>query len=103
MQKKEIYLMRHGDTGLQGRYVGASDVPLSSLGVEQTKALCAHLSTVSFDAVLCSPMARCRQSIETLDAHRDVEFYDFLREIDFGLWERKTFSEIVREEGAREE
>lgn len=86
--------MRHGDTGLKGRYVGSSDVPLSPLGFKQTRELCAYLSTIPFDIVLCSPMLRCRQSIEALQ-RKDVLYYDFLKEIDFGVWEKKSFDEIA--------
>lgn len=96
MGNKKIYLMRHGDTGLKGRYVGSSDVTLSPLGFKQTKDLCAYLDTVSFDAILCSPMLRCRQSIEALQ-REDVSYHDFLKEIDFGEWEKKSFDEIVLE------
>lgn len=96
MGSKIIYLMRHGDTGLKGRYVGSSDVPLSPLGLKQTRELCSYLNTVTLDAILCSPMLRCRQSIETL-GRDDVRYHDFLKEIDFGAWEKKSFEEIAVE------
>lgn len=37
MHDKDIYLLRHGDTGLNKRYVGSSNVSLSPKGIEEVK------------------------------------------------------------------
>ena len=37
MKAKELYFLRHGATGLQGRYIGATDVPLSQEGREDVR------------------------------------------------------------------
>jgi broad specificity phosphatase PhoE len=98
MQDKEIYLLRHGDTGLKNQYIGSSNVPLSARGVEEVKKSCGFLSTISFDAVFCSPMLRCTETVSHLTSPFPVQFYDFLKEVNFGRWERKTFHEILQDD-----
>ncbi|PHR26909.1 MAG: hypothetical protein COA36_10650 [Desulfotalea sp.] len=96
MHDKQIYLLRHGDTGLKQQYVGSSDVSLSPQGVDDIIKSCSYLSTIDFDAVLCSPMKRCVQTVAQLSCSCPVQFLDFLREIDFGRWEKKKFVDIVQ-------
>ena len=100
MHDKDIYLLRHGDTGLNKQYVGSSDVPLSPNGVNEVIKSCAFLSTINFDTVLCSPMKRCVDTAAHLTCSCPVLFHDFLREIDFGRWEKKKFEEIVKSDKA---
>ncbi len=92
---KQLYLVRHGDVGCHGRYIGSSDPGLSPLGREQMRVLAATFRGLRVDAVLCSPMRRCRQSLEALELTAPCQFQDELREVDFGAWEGKSFSEIV--------
>jgi broad specificity phosphatase PhoE len=96
MHDKVIYLLRHGETGLKDVYVGSSDVSLSAHGREELVGTCKKLSTVPFDTILCSPMKRCIQTVAEISTQCRVEVYDFLKEIDFGRWEKKTFTEIVK-------
>ncbi|BHH83151.1 histidine phosphatase family protein [Desulforhopalus sp. 52FAK] len=96
MPDKEIYLLRHGDTGLKNQYIGSSDVSLSPRGIEEVKKSCGFLSSVDFDAVMCSPMKRCTETAAHLTGSPPVQILDFLREIDFGRWEKKTFQEIIQ-------
>ena len=91
----KLFLLRHGRTGMSGRYVGSSDVPMSQEGEEQIQSLRYLLARESFDRVLCSPMLRCRRTLELLELDCPVEFDPDLREIDFGRWEGKTFQEIA--------
>lgn len=95
MHDKEIYLLRHGDTGLKNRYVGSSDVSLSPRGLDVVEKSCAYLSEVNFDTCLCSPMKRCVETVSYLSSGCLVQYLDFLKEIDFGRWEKKTFQEIL--------
>lgn len=89
-----LILLRHGRTGLSGRYVGSSDVPLSEEGQAQILALRPDLSAMKIDTLLASPMLRCTQSVDLLGLGLPVQFDPDLREIDFGRWEGKTFAEI---------
>lgn len=92
---KRLYLVRHGDVGCHGRYIGSSDPELSTLGRQQMSDLAAAFRGRRVDAVLCSPLHRCRQSLEALAVAAPVRFKDALREVDFGAWEGKSFAEIV--------
>jgi alpha-ribazole phosphatase len=92
---KQLYLVRHGDVGCQGRYIGSSDPALSPLGWQQMRDLAASFRGRPVDAILCSPLRRCRQSLEALAVDAPVRFQDALREVDFGAWEGKSFAEIA--------
>ena len=98
---KRLTLLRHGKTGLSGRYVGSRDVPLSAEGREQIAGLKAIFQNHSFDRVVTSPMLRCQESGEILFSDRVLFHDDDLREIDFGRWEGLTFQEIVTADPAR--
>ncbi|MBM9518980.1 histidine phosphatase family protein [Desulforhopalus vacuolatus] len=95
---RKILFMRHGDTGLTGRWVGSSDVELSAEGAAQIAALAGRVDVDGFSRILLSPMRRCRQTLSLLDLDREGELLDDLREIDFGRWEKRSFSEISAEE-----
>lgn len=92
---RRLILLRHGDTGLPGRYIGASDVPLSAAGMAQLKELRPYLQESAIDHILSSPLQRCRQTTELLLPGRKVDYDEALREINFGRWEGGTFSQIV--------
>lgn len=92
---KLLYLVRHGDVGCHGRYIGSSDPDLTPLGRQQMRYLATMLHGRRIDAVLCSPLRRCRQSLEALEVTAPCRFQDQLREVDFGTWEGKSFAEIV--------
>lgn len=95
MVAKELYFLRHGDTGLQGRYIGSTDAPLSESGIEQVLKTARLLQGKGVEKVVCSPMLRCRQTLEQLCLPCTCQFNELLREVDFGRWEGKNFSEIV--------
>jgi alpha-ribazole phosphatase len=96
-----LLLVRHGETGDQyaGRYIGATDLPLSVKGREQARRL-ASLLPAGVGRCLCSPMLRARQTAEIALAGQGcrLEVVDLLREIDFGRWEGLTFAEIVAQD-----
>ncbi len=103
-------LLRHGETPLtpQKRFSGsgcgvgsgtgaATDPPLSDTGrhqAERTATALAARGTVQ--AVVSSPLARCRETAEFAAARLDldVRVEDGLRETDFGAWEGLTFAEV---------
>ncbi len=90
-----LILLRHGRTGHSGRYIGASDVLLSSEGKRQILELAPDLQNVSIDTIIASPMLRCRQTLDLLRLNVPVQFDSDLREIDFGRWEGQTITEIT--------
>lgn len=96
-----LFLARHGETGDQfaGRYIGATDLPLSAVGRQQAGHL-ANLLPAGIGRCLCSPMLRTRETAELALAGRDcpLQIIDALREIDFGRWEGLSFAEIAAQD-----
>ena len=92
---KRLYLLRHGSTGLDGRLVGSTDVPVAPSATAVLQRTGRTLQGFMVEAVICSPMLRCRQSLTELGLGLVPEIHQELREIDFGLWENKTFQEIA--------
>lgn len=95
MEGKVVYFLRHGDTGMIGRYIGSTDIGLSDVGVQQVINSGLLLKGAGIEKTLCSPLLRCRQSYDLLGLGCDCIVNDLLREVNFGLWENKSFSEIV--------
>lgn len=98
MSEKKIYLLRHGDTGRQGCYIGSTDVPLSATGQQQVRDSARALRGKKIEQIFCSPMLRCRQTYAQLDLPIPYQVHELLREVDFGRWEGKTFAEIVADD-----
>ena len=92
---KRLILLRHGNTGSPGKYIGSKDVPLSPDGFSQIKKLQSVFQNQHFDSIHSSPMLRCRQSAGILFAGQSVLFDDDLKEINFGRWEGLQFNEIA--------
>lgn len=94
----QLYLLRHGPTSApDGSFVGSTDVPLSGQGLERLSGVISYLREV--DCWYCSSMQRARQTVDVL-LHSgcdigEIQYDERLREIDFGRWEMKTFSEIT--------
>ncbi|MFK3735689.1 bifunctional RNase H/acid phosphatase [Streptomyces sp. NPDC088090] len=94
-------LLRHGETALtpEKRFSGSggSDPELSEAGRRQAAAVAEALATRgTIQHVVSSPLARCRQTAETVAARLglDVVVDQALRETDFGAWEGLTFGEV---------
>jgi probable phosphoglycerate mutase len=94
-------LLRHGETPLTGerRFSGSGggDPALSELGRAQAELAARELaaSDADVEAVVSSPLARCRQTAEQAAAllGLDVAVEPALRETDFGMWDGLTFAE----------
>lgn len=92
---KKLVLLRHGEiTGFENRYLGVTDAHLSVKGVEQGVRAADSLSLTNFDNIYCSPLERCRETLKLLKQKEYVVYDERLTEVNFGLWEGKTFSEI---------
>ncbi|MGK5531383.1 bifunctional RNase H/acid phosphatase [Streptomyces sp. URMC 129] len=93
-------LLRHGETSFTARKAfsgsGGEDPDLSATGRAQAEAAAEALAHTGVQAVVTSPLARCRQTAQPL-ADRlglDVRVEEGFRETDFGAWEGLTFAEI---------
>lgn len=91
MTATKLYLMRHGQTrfNAQGRIQGASDSPLTELGIEQAKAARTYFEDrgIAFDAVYSSTQERACDTAELASGRSDYIRLKGLKEIDFGAFE----------------
>jgi len=93
-----LVLTRHGQTVWhhENRYAGVSDIELSAVGHEQAASLADWTRRVRPAAVLSSPLERAlataRPSAAAIGAAPLV--VDDLREVDFGLAEGRTLTEL---------
>ncbi|MCW2647506.1 MAG: hypothetical protein JWP07_3615 [Pseudonocardiales bacterium] len=100
-----LILIRHGatDHSLEKRFSGRNDLPLNPMGVRQAGELAAKLGEAGgVAAVVSSPLRRAQQTAEAIAARLGlaVETNDDLAEVDFGVWEGKTFGEVQRDQPA---
>lgn len=91
---KTLYLLRHGKTAANGRFVGSIDIPVDESGYGQLSQSRLRLQQKAVTKIFCSPKLRCRQSADFLGLDADLTICNELREIDFGEWEGLSFAEI---------
>jgi broad specificity phosphatase PhoE len=82
------------------RCIGQTDVDLSMEGKSTLKSLAEEACRLLPDQILSSDLKRCRLLAERIaDRLRIKPVFDPIwREIDFGLWENRTWDAIRREE-----
>ena len=89
-----IVLIRHGETlwSKSGQHTGLTDIPLTSEGRAQARAMAARMSTRAFGLVLTSPLSRATETAQLagLDPHIDPD----LLEWDYGAGEGRTTADI---------
>lgn len=90
--------MRHGEPVGGRKYRGQSDDPLSERGWRQMRTAVA--GDPPWEAVISSPLSRCRAFAEELAARRGLPLSIEPRfsEIAFGAWEGRTASELEAEQ-----
>jgi len=99
-----VLLVRHGLTAgtgtvLTGRTPG---IALDDRGREQATALAARLAGVPLDAIVTSPLERCRQTADAIAAARDgqpvaVSEEEELAEVKYGDWTGKSLRRLAKE------
>jgi probable phosphomutase (TIGR03848 family) len=99
-----VLLVRHGLTAgtgtvLTGRTPGIS---LDERGRQQAAALAARLAGVPLDAIVTSPLDRCRQTADAIAAARDgsqvaVTEDAELAEVKYGDWTGKPLKRLAKE------
>jgi probable phosphoglycerate mutase len=99
-----VLLVRHGLTAgtgtvLTGRTPG---IPLDDRGREQAAALAARLAGVPLDAIVTSPLERCRQTAEAIAAARNghpvaVQADEQLAEVKYGDWTGKPLKRLAKD------
>jgi len=95
-----LWLLRHGNTDWSesGRHTGRTDIGLNTAGEDVARARAGDLAGHSFALVLCSPLARARQTAELAGVTPDAIDADLV-EWDYGAWEGRTTAAIRTERG----
>jgi len=93
--------MRHGyiQKGRSRRYIGQTDLPLSSRGINQAIRWRTWLQKLGLEKIFASDLQRSKQTAELIqgDNGPPVHLLTELREIDLGLWDGEMMS-VVREQ-----
>jgi broad specificity phosphatase PhoE len=93
-----LLLVRHGVTEYNSsrRFLGHSDIGLSAIGHQQIERLGNYLKDERIDAVYASDLKRTMMSAEIITGKRDLDIMPCpeLREVNYGVCEGLTFSEI---------
>ncbi|MDZ4820334.1 MAG: histidine phosphatase family protein [Planctomycetota bacterium] len=93
-----FYIIRHGEStyNSEGRIQGQTDIPLSSLGMQQAEAIAAALAKVPIEAIFCSPLQRAYQTATPLAQRLGLTLQtdDRLKEINAGIFQGLPWSEI---------
>ena len=94
----QLWVLRHGQTAwaASGRHTGRTDVPLTSEGEDEARALTGRLGAVRFDLVLSSPLERAFRTAE-LAGVRGIQLEPQAVEWDYGRWEGLTRAQILQQ------
>jgi alpha-ribazole phosphatase len=94
---KRLLLMRHAriEARLVGRLIGSTDAALDPMGETQARLVADRILQWSPELCCCSPMRRCRRTASIVASQLPLDVDPDLREIDFGHFETKTFSEAA--------
>ena len=98
----EIILIRHGLTlwNRDARIQGISDVELAPEGLRQAELLAKNFPFDKVDAVYSSDLSRAKNTAQFVadKFNLTVQTTAALREVDFGIWEGKYFSDLEKYE-----
>lgn len=97
-----IALARHGETpyNAERRFQGHLPVPLNAHGREQAHELAKVAAQRAWSALICSPLARARETAEIVGAAIGLSPVEDARfaETDCGDWTDRSFDEIAAEQ-----
>jgi alpha-ribazole phosphatase/probable phosphoglycerate mutase len=93
---QELFLIRHATTDMAGTLCGQVDPSLNAIGREQARALAQWLQHRQVRRLYTSDLRRAVQTARPLAGLWDLPILKRpgLREISFGAWEGKRWSEI---------
>ena len=98
----EIILIRHGVTlwNVQARIQGISNTELAPEGLKQAELLAKNFPFDKVDAVYSSDLSRAKNTAQFVadKFNLPVQTTSGLREVDFGIWEGKFFSDLEKNE-----
>jgi broad specificity phosphatase PhoE len=95
----KLFLARHGDTAWTDshRHTGRTDLPLNEAGEEHARQLGEALQPVTFARVFTSPLQRAAKTCALAGFGDVAEIDPDLLEWDYGCYEGKLTSDIVKE------
>ena len=104
MKTYKIHLLRHGLTEANdsGVYIGRTDLPLSPRGLSNLLAMREQYTYPAATRFFCSPLMRCRQTLNVLYPDCKPEIVAGLAECDFGEWEGCAVSQLKHDERFQE-
>ena len=98
---KKLVFIRHGEAEIDSKssYLGWTDVELSRKGIEQsyqTKEKLKELES-EISQLYSSPLMRTAQTAKIINAEYDlsIKYSNYLKEINFGKWEKMEHKEIA--------
>jgi probable phosphoglycerate mutase len=93
-----LFLARHGDTAWTDshQHTGRTDIPLNASGEEHARKLGECLREFFFVRVFTSPLQRASKTCELAGFGAVAEVDEDLLEWDYGRWEGKLTSEILK-------
>jgi broad specificity phosphatase PhoE len=101
-----VIFVRHGQTddNVSGRISGQGPVPLNTRGQEQARLDGEVLAPLGVRRLLSSPVRRAWQTAEMIGSRLQLEIEPVpeLREVGYGDWEGKRFSDIRSEPTAHQ-
>ena len=94
-----IYIARHGETAwtVTGQHTGLTDLPLTSQGERNARALAERLDGITFTRVFTSPLQRARRTCELAGFGSVAEVDNDLVEWNYGTYEGRRPAEIHAE------
>lgn len=96
MKSYTLYLFRHGLTkgNLNAQYIGHTDYPLSTFGIDELKKIRTAHHYPSVDAVFVSPLKRAMQSADIMFPDNNKVVIDNFIEYNFGEFEECTAEDL---------
>ena len=98
MEKKILYIMRHGETEYNTKFIlqGSSvDVPLTEKGENDAKDVAPHFTNLGIQHIACSSLIRAKQTAEIVNKGiaAPINFHENLKELHFGDWEKEPIDD----------
>lgn len=99
MSLQNLYLVRHAETTLNGKYCGSIDAPLSLNGHTQAKKLARYFSRIPLEVGFISDLKRTVETSEYILKNKKILTFKCpnLREIRFGEWEGKNYKTVSQQ------
>lgn len=96
MKSYTLYLFRHGLTkgNINAQYIGHTDYPLSTFGIDELKKIRTAHHYPSVEAVFVSPLKRAMQSADIMFPDNNKVVIDNFIEYNFGEFEECTADDL---------